>query len=241
LFTRVNCGYGRPVAVSTDVQAQPPRLIWTKLHAPVRREHVPRITLLTELSAAPRRLVLVRAPAGWGKSALLSDWSAFEPEPRPFAWLGLDAGDNDALHFLLYLVEALRTFDPDVGTSSLPMLLAPGVDLVDEALPVLINELRGLPACVLVLDDYHAIEHPEVHRVVECLLELGPPALTLAIATRAEPPLPVSRLRARGDLLELEADALRFDEREAEVLLNDLHALGLDGPTVVRLHERTEG
>ncbi len=241
LFTRVKCRYGRRGPVSTDVLAQPPRLVWTKLHAPVRREHVPRVPLLTELAGSPRRLVLVRAPAGWGKSALLSDWSAWEPEQRPFAWLGLDAGDNDPLHFLLYLVEALRTFDPDIGASSLPMLLAPGVDLVDEALPVLVDELRGLPECVLVLDDYHAIEHPEIHRAVEFVLDLGPPALTLAVATRTQPPLPVARLRARGDLLELDADALRFSAREAEVLLNDLHALALDEATVARLHERTEG
>ena len=227
--------------MSTDVQAQPPRLIWTKLHAPVRREHVPRVALLRELAGTPRRLVLVRAPAGWGKSALLSDWSAWEQERRPFAWLGLDAGDDDPLHFALYLVEALRTIDPEAGTSALPLLLAPGVDLVDEALPVLVNELRELPPCVLVLDDYHAIEHPEIHRVVEYLLDRGPPALTLAVATRSQPPLPVARLRARAELLELDADALRFTARESEVLLNDLHALGLDAPTVARLHERTEG
>ena len=226
----------------TELEAQqPPRLVWTKLHAPVRREHVPREPLLAELSDSACRLVLVRAPAGWGKSALLSDWSAWPGEERPFAWLGLDAGDNDPLHFLLYLVEALRTFDPEIGSSSLPMLLAPGVDLVEEALPVLVNELRGLRECVLVLDDYHAIEHPDVHRAIAYLLELGPPALTIAIATRTEPPLPVARLRARGELLELEADALRFSAREAELLLNELHGLDLDAGTVARLHERTEG
>jgi LuxR family maltose regulon positive regulatory protein len=225
--------------VSTDVQA--PRLVWTKLHAPVRREHVARAPLLGELSSARCRLVLVRAPAGWGKSALLADWSACDGEPRPFAWLALDDGDDDPLPFLLYLVEALRTFDSRIGTSSLPLLLAPGVDLVGEALPVLVNELRELAPCVLVLDDYHAIEHPDVHRAVAYLLELGPPALTLAIATRAEPPLPVSRLRARGDMLEIDADRLRFSEREAEALLNDLHALALDPETVAHLHERTEG
>lgn len=185
--------------------------------------------------------MLVRAPAGWGKSDLLAEWSGWQAERRSFAWLALDDGDNEPLHFLLYLVEALRTIDPGVGTSSLPMLLAPGVDLAGDALPVLLNELRDLPEAVLVLDDYHAVENSEVHGIVEFLLEHGPPALTLALATRSEPPLPVSRFRARGDLLELDADALCFTESEATALLNDLHALELDPTTVGRLHERTEG
>jgi len=229
------------VPLSIEVDAQLPRLVWTKLHAPVRREHVPRTALLGRLTDARARLVLVRAPAGWGKSSLLADWSGSSSELRTFAWLGLDEGDNETLHFLLYLLEALRSIDPDVGGASLPMMLAPGVDLAADALPVLVNELRDLPPSVLVLDDYHVVERPEVHRLVAYLLEFGPPALTLALATRAEPPLPLSRARARGDLLEIDADALRFSPREAEALLNDLHDLDLDDATVGQLHERTEG
>ncbi|MBA2515881.1 MAG: hypothetical protein H0V22_00945, partial [Solirubrobacterales bacterium] len=91
--------------------------------------------MLDRLTDARCRLVLVRAPAGWGKSDLLAEWSGWQAERRSFAWLALDDGDNEPLHFLLYLVEALRTIDPGVGTSSLPMLLAPGVDLAGDALP----------------------------------------------------------------------------------------------------------
>jgi len=228
---------------ATASALQPPRLVWTKLNAPVQRDHVPRTELLRLLVRGPHaKLVLVRAPAGWGKSALLADWHASPRETRAFAWVALDGADSDPLRFLLYLVEALRTLEPEVGTTSLPILLAPGVDLVEDALPVLLNELQALSGdAVLVLDDYHAITNELIHDVVAYLLEHIPLALTLAVATRSEPALPLARLRARGDLLEIDPDALRFSKDEARALLNDLHGLDLDDTVVARLHERTEG
>ena len=245
-FTRVKASWyvrrsGGPL-VETQVADQPLRLVWTKLHAPVRREHVQRTALLEQLTASGARLVLVRAPAGWGKSSLLADWSGWPDERRRFAWLALDRGDDDPLRFLLYVVEALRGLDPEIGRNALPVLLAPGVDLARDGLPVLLNELRDLPEAVLVLDDYHVIENPEIHALVEFVLEFGPPALTLAVATRSEPPLPVARCagaRAAGGAGRGRRCA-SLSPRPSSCSTRCI-ASASTPRRVTRLHERTEG
>ena len=194
-------------------------LIRTKLGPPAPRERVAREALLERLLAGPRRLTVVRAPAGSGKTTLLAEWCADEREPRPFAWLGLDAADNDPGLFWGYAIAALRTVAPGLGDGALALLAAPGVDLTREMLPLLINELADLPEpLVLVLDDYHLIEAAEVHEGVTLLLDHLPPQLELVLASRSEPPLPLARLRVAGELCELDASELSFSAEEAGLL-----------------------
>ena len=204
----------------------------------VRRE-----ALLARLGRGPTpRLTLVRAPAGWGKSSLLAAWEAEDSEQRPFAWLGLDPGDNDPVRFFLYAIEALRSIAPEVGERSAEVLRAPAVSLVDDVLPLLINELEALPGpAVLAIDDYHVITSSEIHEAVAFLLDHLPPTLELVISTRAEPPLPLARLRGRGDLREVTTTELRFSSAEAATLLEQAEHRDLTGEDVTRLVERTEG
>src|SRR5881396_1360958 len=122
-------------STSTGVEESARPLIQSKLEAPVPRQRISRRELLDLCAGPPRKLTLIRAPAGWGKSTLLADWHALESETRPFAWVALDAGDNDPVRFWTYLIHAIRTVDPSAGELSLPMLRAPRVSVVDDVLP----------------------------------------------------------------------------------------------------------
>jgi LuxR family transcriptional regulator, maltose regulon positive regulatory protein len=154
----------------------------------------------------------------------------------------LEAGDNDPARFWMYVIEALRSVVPGIGEAALAVLRAPGLNLVDEALAALVNELADVSEqFVLVLDDYHAIDDERVHEGMGSLIEHLPAALRIVMATRAEPPLRVGRLRARGWLNEIDAAQLQFSLVEAEAMLNDVHGLRLSPETVERLHSRTEG
>lgn len=227
---------------STEVEEAPRPLIQSKLEAPVPRQRVSRSAVLELCAGPPRKLTLIRAPAGWGKSTLLADWHALESETRPFGWVALDGGDNDPVQFWTYLIHALRTLDPSAGEVSLPMLRAPRVSVVEDVLPALCNELTALPhQVVLVLDDYHLVRNPEIDEGLSFFLEHLPQTLELVVSSRSEPALPLARLRARGELAEIDAQQLRFSEEEAELFLNDLHGLGLDRGDVIRLRELTEG
>src|ERR1700759_94797 len=225
-----------------SAQAQAP-LLATKLHAPDPRERIGREALIRRLSdAVDARLALIRAPAGWGKSTLLSQWRSAEEGQRRFAWVTLDSSGSDPTLFWAYVVEALRSIAPDVGLRSLALLRAPGVDLVHEMLPVLIGELEASARpLVLALDDSHQLPGEAVHAGVRRLLESLPEHVCVAIATRTEPPLQVPRLRTRGQLVEVDADELRFSLTEARVLLNGLLDLSLDAEDVAALHQRAEG
>jgi LuxR family maltose regulon positive regulatory protein len=225
-----------------SAQAQAP-LLSTKLHAPDPRDRIGREALVARLSgAAGARLALIRAPAGWGKSTLLSQWRSAEQAQRAFAWVTLDSSDSDPNRFWAYALEALRSVDPELGWRSLALVRAPGVDLDAEMLPVLIGELEAFQRpLVLALDDYHQLEGDAVHVGIRRLLDYLPDRVCVAIATRTEPPLQVPRLRARGQLVEVDADELRFSRAEAAVLLNDLLGLGLAGEDVAALHQRAEG
>src|SRR5581483_5708674 len=215
-------------------------LIATKLHAPLVRNLVPRPELLAELARGPRRLTLIRAPAGFGKSTLLAAWAESAGDGR-FAWVGLDTGDNDPARFWTYAIQALRTVEPGVGGAALDLLGVPGTE-VDDVLPALVNELDELHAeLVLALDDYHAIERAEIHEQLRFLVEFAPPGLQDALATRTEPPLALGRLRARGELVEIDVDRLRFGEHETEALVNGILRVGLDEADLARVRRRTEG
>ena len=216
-------------------------LIRTKVHAPISRPLVPRPVLVDRLvHGPPRRLTLVRGQAGWGKSSLLAAWSA--ADPRGFAWLALDRGDNDPVRFFLYAIEALKGLADSIGERSASMLRTPGVDIVDHVLPILINELDALPErCVFVLEDYHAVDNAEVHEAVSYLLDHAPATLELVLSTRVEPPLPVSRLRGRGELLEIGSADLQFSVPDAYELLIVQQGLEIEPSDVDRLVDRTEG
>jgi len=221
-------------------------VLGTKLHAPrPRRRLVDRERLTGRLAAnaggAPR-LVLVAAPAGFGKTTLLTQWLAVDAgSPGRVAWLSLDRGDDDLRRFLTLLAAAIHAAAPEAGADALALLEAASAAPHD-ALVSLIDDLDGLDGpTVVALDDLHVVEAADVHEAVAFLLDNLPPQVTLAVATRADPPLPLSRLRARGELVEVRAAELRFTAGEAEAFLNEMMGLRLDPALVSALEARTEG
>ena len=221
-------------------------VLGTKLHLPSpRRRLVQRARLTGQLRAdggEEPRLVLVAAPAGFGKTTLLAQWLAAEKSHRRVAWLALDPGDADLRLFLTHLVAAIQTAEPEAGIDALALLEAGGTTPADAVLVSLINDLDVLAGpTVVALDDYHVIDGAAVHEAVIFLLDNLPPQVTLAITTRADPPLPLARLRARGELVEVRAADLRFTAGEAEVFLNEVMGLQLEPALVAALEARTEG
>jgi LuxR family maltose regulon positive regulatory protein len=217
-------------------------LLETKLTRPqVRAEHVPRHELLGLLrDLNPRRLTLVAAPPGFGKTTLLAEWAA--GEAGSVAWLSLDEDDNDPARFFAYLAAAVRRVVPGVGDRALSALRAPGADLVDTVLPTFLNDLAGLDGdLAVVLDDYHLITAPAVHGALAYLLDHAPSGLRLVLATRQDPPLPLGRLRARGELGEVRAGDLRFSDEEASAFLVGALELDVSAADLERLQARTEG
>jgi LuxR family maltose regulon positive regulatory protein len=220
----------------------PTVLLDTKLNPPTLRDAVERPRLVAAFAASSERLKLVRAPAGWGKTTLVAAWLQSAEEDRPFAWLSLDPWDDDPTRFWLYVIEALRGISSTIGDTSLPLLTAPGTSVETEVLPALINELAELPEpAVLVLDDYHAIRNPEIHSQLSLLLERLPESLEVIVNTRTDPPLPLPRMRARGELMEIDVEGLRFDDAEAQELLNRVLDLSLEPEDAIKLRDRTEG
>jgi LuxR family maltose regulon positive regulatory protein len=219
-------------------------LLATKLHVP--RPHpgfVVRPRLLDRLDQGlTRDLILVCAPAGSGKTALLADWAG--RGQRPVAWLSLDGGDNDPARFWRHTAAALERVRPGIGGRVGPLLGPPAPPSFEGLVTALINELAAQPAvdeAVLVLDDYHLIDAQPVHAALTFLLEHLPPGLHLVLASRSDPPLPLPRLRARGQLAELRAADLRFTAEEADALLREAAGGGLPGTAVAALTTRTEG
>jgi LuxR family maltose regulon positive regulatory protein len=219
-------------------------LLTTKLHVPRRRRGlVARRRLRERLDRGNEAaLTLVSAPAGFGKTTVLTEWlTDAPPAGRSVAWLSLDARDNDPALFWAYLVAALQTVIPDLGADMLALLQSPSSSS-EAALATLLNDLAGAPGeVVLVLDDYHVIEAPAVHEGIAFLLEHLPAQVHLVIAGRADPPLPLARLRSRGDLVELRAADLRFTPEEAAQYLTEAMGLALTVADVAVLDERTEG
>ena len=219
-------------------------LLETKLHVPRgRRGLVARPRLIERLSrGAESALTLVSAPAGFGKTTLLTEWLAGAPaEGRSAAWLSLDQRDNDPAVFWSYLVAALQTASPGVGAGALSLLQSPQTP-IDAVLATLLNDLSAISNdVVLVLDDYHVIDARDVQDGMAFLLEHLPPQLHLVIASRADPALPLPRLRGRGELVEIRAADLRFTPDEAAAYLNEVMGLVLTAQDVAALEGRTEG
>jgi len=228
-------------AVAPAGMAVPERdvLLATKLHVPGPRPgFVPRPRLVGALGGG---LVLVCAPAGFGKTALLADW--LRSGDRPVAWLSLDAGDNDPVRFWRHVVAALDRVRPGTGERVAP-LLGPSPSSFEGLVTALINELAASPGdneIVLVLDDYHLVDAQQVHASLAFLLEHLPAGLHLVLASRSDPPLPLARLRVRGQLTELRTEELRFTAEEAAALLRESAGPGLPGAAVAALAARTEG
>ncbi|HLL38388.1 MAG TPA: LuxR C-terminal-related transcriptional regulator [Rubrobacteraceae bacterium] len=220
----------------------PTPILATKLYVPPPRPKVVlRPRLIERLNEGlDRRLTLICAPAGFGKTTLLSEWVA--GCGRPTAWLSLDEGDGDPSRFLAYLVAALQTIAADIGEGVLGALQSPRPPPTESILTTLLNEITTVPDnFVLVLDDYHVVDARPVDDALAFLIEHLPPRMLLVISTREDPNLPLARLRGRGQLSELRAADLRFTPSEASEFLNRAMGLDLSAEDISALETRTEG
>src|SRR5205807_1392951 len=220
----------------------PTPILATKLYIPrLRPKVVSRPRLIERLNEGLyRKLTLISAPAGFGKTTLVSEW--VEGIERATAWLSLDEGDNDPTRFLTYLVAALQTIAATLGEGVLGVLQSPQPPPPEAMLTALLNDITTiLDDFVLVLDDYHVIDAKPVDQALTFLLEHLPPHMHLVIATREDPALPLARLRARGQLTELRVIDLRFTHAEAAGFLNQVMGLNLSAQDIAALETRTEG
>jgi LuxR family maltose regulon positive regulatory protein len=233
---------GRRMGLQRGVQSMSTPVLVTKLFIPPLRPNVVlRPRLIEQLNEGlHRKMTLISAPAGFGKTTLVSAWVA--GIERPTAWLSLDDGDNDPTRFLLHLVAAVQTIAATIGAGVAGALRSSQPPPADMALTALLNEITTLPdRFVLVLDDYHLLDATSVERALTFLIEHLPPQLHLVIATREDPRLPLARFRAREHLTELRAADLRFTPAEAATFLQQAMGLGLSSADIVALEERTEG
>lgn len=222
----------------------PAPILATKLYVPQPWPGiVTRLRLIERLNgglAKGGKLTLISAPAGFGKTTLVSEWIA--GCGHPVTWLSLDQGDNDPTHFLAYVVAALQTIAPKIGAVAMAALQSSQPPPIESILTALLNEITALPdQFILVLDDYHVIDSKPVDHALTFLLEHLPPRMHLVIASREDPHLPLARLRASGQLTELRAADLRFTSSEAAEFLNQLKGLNLSAEDIAALEARTEG
>ena len=221
-------------------------LVSTKLRPSQARPNLvarPRLIATLEREAG-RKLTLISAPAGFGKTTLLVEWLRERAGGEGYvAWVSLDEGDNDPVRFLSYLVAALRkTGEEEFGEGVLAALRSPEPPRMEAVLGALINELADLPGeGAVVLDDYHVIDSENVHWIVTFLLERLPEDAHLVISARVDPPMPLARLRARGQMMELHAADLRFTPEEAAAFLNDTMGLDISAGDIAALEGVTEG
>src|SRR5918992_1048740 len=221
-------------------------LVSTKLRpSQARPKLVARSRLTAKLEREPsRKLTLISAPAGFGKTTLLVEWLRERAGGEGWvAWLSLDEGDNDPVRFMSYLVAALRrTEEEEIGEGVLVALRSPEPPRIEAMIAALVNEIAALPReLTLVLDDYHLIDSQSVHGVVSFLLEHLPDNVHLIVASRVDPPLQLARLRARNQMIHLDATHLSFTSEEASTFLNEVMGLELSVEDLATLEERTEG
>lgn len=218
------------------------KLLPTKLYIPPYRSNlVPRQRLIEYLDEGLRgKVTLVSAPAGFGKTTLLSEW--VQHLGRPVAWLSLDKNDNDLIRFLTYLIAGLQRINEDIGIDIKAVLGESQSPKYETMLTKLINEIENIPEkFIVILDDYHLIESESVNNALNFLIEYQPPMLHLVISGRSDPLLPISRLRVRGELSEIRSNDLRFTKRETAAFLKDLMGFDLSPEDIDALEERTEG
>ena len=219
-------------------------ILATKLYIPPSRPKVvSRSSLIKRLNEGLQHtpgMTLISAPAGFGKTTLVSEW--ITRCMQPVAWFSLDEGDNDPARFLTYLIAALQTISPNLGAQILGMLQTPQPPPPELILTELLNQITTIPEnFILVLDDYHMIDSKVVDHALTFLLEYQPPQMHLVITTREDPDLPLARLRAGGQLTELRASDLRFTLTEAAEFLNQVMGLKLSEENIAGLETRTEG
>lgn len=218
-------------------------LLATKLQIPRSvSNRVPRPRLVQRLNAAlPDKLTLISAPPGFGKTTLLAEW--IPHSPHCVTWLTVDEDDNAPERFWSYFIAAIRKLDATLGERAATLLAEqPPIPLSRPVLEMLLNEIAAFPdRFAIVLDDYHVIDNDAIHRSVAFVLDHLPRNLHLIIATRADPPLPLARMRVRGELHELRANDLRFTAAETAVFLRDVMELELSEEDVAVLESRTEG
>jgi len=217
-------------------------ILTTKLYIPpTRSQLVIRRRLIDQLNQGlHRKLTLISAPAGFGKTTLVSAWIA--DCEKPIAWLSLDEGDNDLTRFLTYFIAALQMIIPKIGAGALRMLQSAQPPPTESVLNVLLNDIVAIPDdVILVLDDYHLVDSKVIDQALAFLLEHLPPQMHLFMTTREDPNLPLARLRARDQLTELRATDLRFTNSEAAEFLNQVVGLSLSAEDIAALEARTEG
>jgi ATP/maltotriose-dependent transcriptional regulator MalT len=217
-------------------------LLSTKLFIPRPRSNlVSRLRLVERLNAGlDRKLTLIAAPAGFGKTTLLSEW--IPQSPRCVIWLSLDEGDNDPTLFWAYIISSLQGLRRDFGAGALAQLQSPQASPITAILTALINDLSAFSEpFAIVLDDYHLIDFQPIHEALTFLIAHQPANMHLILTTRADPPLPLARLRGRDMLNELRANNLRFTAQETAAFLNQVMGLDLSADEVSTLERRTEG
>jgi len=223
---------------------RPQRLLVGKVTMPLLQPgQVPRDRLLKMVDGnTTRRLCLVVAPAGWGKTTFLTEWARRAGDVHSVAWVTLDETDDEPHRFWTYIITALQQVAPEVTTDALAALRVPSIDPLDVALPALLNDLSASnDRHTLILDDYHLLTDVRIHEAVEYLLGYLPPSLRLVIAARFDPPLPLARMRARSDLTEIRAADLRFNITEAASLVSAVSEVEVGSGAVAALVDRTEG
>ena len=217
-------------------------ILATKLYKPMLRSgSVPRLRLIEQLNAGLYgKLTLISAPAGFGKTTLVTEWIA--NDERKAAWLSLDNGDSDPVRFMTHLVAALQTIELQIGTELLKLLNSPQPPPIDSLLTPLLNGIATIShEFVLVLDDYHVLDSTEIDTALMFLIDNQPPQMHLVITTREDPRLPLARLRVRGQLSEFRAAELRFTADEAAEFLHRALGLSLSTEDIAALERRTEG
>ena len=217
-------------------------LLATKLHIPEPRlKLVPRTALIERLNnGISRKLTLISAPAGFGKTTILSEW--IYQAQLPVAWISLDKSDNDPVHFIKYVIAALQKIEPEIGETALNLLQLPQSTPYDAIIYNLVQEIENVSKeIVLVFDDYHVIDTEQIHHLVELLLNNLPPQLHLALATRVDPPLTIARMRVRNQLTEIRVSDLCFTGDETTRFFNTVMHLNLSDRDIAILRARTEG
>ena len=218
------------------------QLIKTKFYIPpVRQDIVPRARLIDQLnSGLHRKLSLVSAPAGFGKTTLVSSW--IHQQERPAAWISLDEDDNDLRVFLSYLIAALQIIEKNIGNEILLTIQASQALQVPSLLTMIVNEIDALEKeLILVLDDYHRITNRAVHDALDFLIQHMPARMHLVILGRVDPDISQSRLRVNRQMIELRSNDLRFTQAEVAAFINDLMDLNMSPSDIAALEKRTEG
>ncbi len=217
-------------------------LLYTKLYIPQLRSNlVPRLDLIEILNKGiSNKLTLISAPAGFGKTTLISEWIAQIKEP--VAWLSLDEDDNDPIRFFRYLIAALQNIESTISEAILTLFQSPQPPSIESVLANLIKEITDIQNdFILVLDDYHSLDEKNIHKSIEFLLDHMPTKMHIVITTRVDPPIPLSRLRVRNQLTELRAIDLSFSHYETVAFFDKVMSLELSVEEIDILETRTEG